>query len=388
MGQRERRVSAHPGGVLTRAKGTDAPAYSERKPRRAGRRVSLYLSPGQFLADRYQVLRVVGEGWMGVVYACRDKAGELCAVKRVVLPGQRRRIAFVFVASAALAAMNTKYRRARDFGKLRDGTPYLVMDLVQGVSLQQLLGEAVDWKLLWSLVDQVLAALSHAHARGIVHGDLKPANVVVDFDDADRGRARLFDFGLAKRRRVDLDPRLGQRGAPRSRPPTRARLAIWRRANPRPGHRNFERDDLYALAVSCIVCSPPRPGGARWPAPAGFPSVPRAEDAERAAAPTQGLLPSCCRFWSEAVLRVASAAEVRRRLPPSAGVRVTLISLPTRASRRSSRPTGRARNTARVEPATHSGSCSGCAARTRGTRLARDQGKPAGRARRRMPVPA
>lgn len=347
--------------LLTRAKVADAPAYSERKPRRAGRRVSLYLSPGQLLADRYQVIRVVGEGGMGVVYACRDEGGELCAVKRVVLPEANADESLSwFVAEAqALAAMNHEnIVRARDFGQLRDGTPYLVMDLVQGVSLQQLLGEAVDWKLLWSLVDQVLAALSHAHARGIVHGDLKPANVVVDFDDAGRGRARLFDFGLAKRRRVDLDPRLGQRGAP-SQPPSNAGTPGYMAPEQILGRASeiSSSTDLYALG--CILY---RVLAGRAPVvhvgqrPLDFQAFHEPEPPSVPPHLPQGLLPFVLSLLvPKPWLRVGSAAEVRRRFAafrPGVGASGALV-LPTRGPE-----TDRAdppivlETTARVEPVT------------------------------------
>jgi serine/threonine protein kinase len=194
------------------------------KPRARRRRAALYLAPGQKLADRYEIVRVIGEGGMGVVYSCRDRTGELLAVKRVVLPESNpEEYLRWFVAEArALAALSHEnVVRARDFGQLKDGTPYLVMDLVEGVLWQQLSVDPSRFPLLWTLVDQVLSALAHAHARGIVHGDLKPSNVIVDLDQRGQPRARLFDFGLAKRRRSLLDPRLVEPVSP-SEPPTSA----------------------------------------------------------------------------------------------------------------------------------------------------------------------
>jgi hypothetical protein len=182
-----------------------------------------YLSVGQIVADRYEIAGVLGEGGMGVVYRCRDRGGDFVALKRIILPparAQEHLYWFVAEAQAIAGLEHDNIVRARDFGQLRDGTPYLVMDLVEGVSLQQLALDRTSFPLLWLLIDQVLAALAHAHARGVVHGDLKPTNILVEADARRMPRVRLFDFGLAKRRRARLDARLGQRSAPSHPPPS------------------------------------------------------------------------------------------------------------------------------------------------------------------------
>jgi hypothetical protein len=218
--------SAAPHGVAESLDRTAAHAELDDGPpsaEAASRPAVAYLSVGQIIADRYEVCGVLGQGGMGVVYRCRDRGGELVAVKRTVLPASRAQEHLQwFVAEAqALASLDHEnIVRARDFGQLRDGTPYLVMDLVEGSSLQQVTADTPSFPLLWVLIDQVLAALAHAHARGVVHGDLKPTNILVDADPRGRPRVRLFDFGLAKRRRARLDPRLGQKSAPSHPPPS------------------------------------------------------------------------------------------------------------------------------------------------------------------------
>lgn len=214
-----------------------------------------YLTPGQRIAGRYEVLGVVGEGGMGVVYRCRDRTREVIAVKRAVLPESNpdEHLGWFVAEAQALAALShDNIVRARDFGQLLDGTPYLAMDLVVGVSLQQLIADRLPMSLLWTLADQVLAALAHAHARGVVHGDLKPSNVLVENDGRLGPRARLFDFGLAKRCRAGLDVRLGQRSAPSHPPPSAGtpgymapEQILGRRGEICPG------TDLYAFG--CIL---------------------------------------------------------------------------------------------------------------------------------------
>lgn len=177
--------------------------------------VHRYLAPGERLAERYEVLGVQGQGGMGVVYRCRDRrTEEQVAVKRVI-PPPRQATEYLewFVAEAqALSGVDHEHVvRAREFGQLKDGTAYLAMDLVEGITLEDIAARPLAFPLLWLIVDQVLSALVHTHARGIVHGDLKPRNVMVTTHAAGGPHAHLFDFGLSKQRTMRLDPRLGQR---------------------------------------------------------------------------------------------------------------------------------------------------------------------------------
>ncbi|MFW5740805.1 MAG: protein kinase domain-containing protein, partial [Myxococcota bacterium] len=99
--------------------------------------------------------------------------------------------------------------QARDFGVLRNSAPFLAMDIAEGVSLVDLLSDTeLSWPAIWLLTDQVLAALAHAHARGIIHGDLKHSNIMVQLHPEDGLRVRLLDFGLAWLLRDRFDHRI------------------------------------------------------------------------------------------------------------------------------------------------------------------------------------
>jgi tetratricopeptide (TPR) repeat protein len=155
-----------------------------------------------------------------------------------------------------LAALNhPAIVRARDFGMLNDSTPFLAMDVAPGRSLLAWLEiAAIPWPwpytVLWSFVDQILAGLAHAHARGVIHGDLKPTNLMIEFPGpGSLPRVFILDLGLASLVRDPVDHRLdGAEGSP---PVVRAGAGTpgWmapeqiRRATPHYGPPT----DLYAV---------------------------------------------------------------------------------------------------------------------------------------------
>jgi hypothetical protein len=177
---------------------------------------------GTVLAQRYEIVRELGRGGMGVVYLCRDLVtDERVALKRLRSPedasGPMRPEEtwwFQQEARAVAALDHPTLVRARDFGTLADGSPYLVMDALPGRSVHEWMHTTkLSWSIIWSLVDQVLAGLAHVHARGVIHGDMKPSNVMLDLASGGRGpRAYILDLGLAWLRQTRHDPRLD--GAP------------------------------------------------------------------------------------------------------------------------------------------------------------------------------
>ena len=176
--------------------------------------------PRTILAGRYQVRRELGRGGMGIVYLCRDLVvDERVALKLLIRPGTKVRAedAWWFQEEArALAGLShPAIVRARDFGALEDGTPYLAMDAVPGRSLHEWIYLAhtdglIPWPIVWTTVDQVLGALAHAHARGVIHGDLKPSNVLVDIppDGGGEPTVHVLDLGLAWLMQDRVDHRL------------------------------------------------------------------------------------------------------------------------------------------------------------------------------------
>lgn len=172
---------------------------------------------GELLADRYEVIRELGRGGMGVVYLCRDiVTTEKVALKRLRSPDESKSASreeeswwFQQEARAVASLDHPAIVHARDFGMLPDGSPYLVMDALPGRSVHEWMHTTtIPWAVIWATVDQVLAGLGHAHSRGIIHGDMKPSNVMIDLSAPRGPRAYILDLGLAWLRETLMDPRL------------------------------------------------------------------------------------------------------------------------------------------------------------------------------------
>jgi serine/threonine protein kinase/Tfp pilus assembly protein PilF len=146
----------------------------------------------------YQIVALLGKGAMGDVYRARDtRLGRDVAIK--VLPSALsadpdRLRRFEQEARAASALNHPNILTVHDVGTV-GSTPYITMELVEGKTLREMLvSDRLPVKKLLSLVTQLAAGLSKAHAAGIVHRDLKPENVMVTAD----GAVKILDFGLAK----------------------------------------------------------------------------------------------------------------------------------------------------------------------------------------------
>ncbi len=171
------------------------------------------LSPDAVVAGKYRVERVIGRGGMGVVVAARHlQLGQRVALKFLLpeafgVPEAVQR--FLREARAVVQIQSEHVARVIDFGTLDSGTPYIVMEYLNGSDLAAVL-QAQGFLSVSDGVDYILQAceaIAEAHALGMVHRDLKPGNLFLTRGADGSPMIKVLDFGIAKA--LELDPTTG-----------------------------------------------------------------------------------------------------------------------------------------------------------------------------------
>ncbi|MDX1644374.1 MAG: serine/threonine-protein kinase, partial [Thermoanaerobaculia bacterium] len=146
--------------------------------------------------SHFKILRPLGEGGMGQVFAAEDTNLQ----RRVALKVLSKQLA------ADPKARDMLFTEARTASRLShpniatvyevdlvDDTPFIAMELVEGQSLKELLERGIEPQAIAPIARQVADGLAEAHQTGVLHRDIKPGNIMIDA----RGRAKILDFGLA-----------------------------------------------------------------------------------------------------------------------------------------------------------------------------------------------
>ncbi len=193
--------------TASRVSGLNIP-FSEGEPvsREAVRRDAFgdeILEPGSRIADRYRVVRKIGEGGMGVLYACMDTV----LTREVAVKLMRRSLASEpqlserLLREARLAAqLKSHVAQVFDCGTLDSGEPYIVMELLSGRDLYATLRDSgpLTPAALCSVMRQVCVGLMEAHEKGIIHRDLKPENLFCATEPDGSTLIKIVDFGVSK----------------------------------------------------------------------------------------------------------------------------------------------------------------------------------------------
>jgi HAMP domain-containing protein len=183
-------LQRRPGDVTFRGVAPAAGAVAETVP----------LEPGRVFAGRYEILSRLGEGGMGTVFRTRDRElDDEVALKVLKLRGEQGAAAERLRHEIRLARQITHPNvvRVHDFGEA-EGTCFFTMEYVPGTTLRELLDQRGAFDLVpgLQLVKQLCRGLDAVHRARIIHGDIKPQNVMV----MGNGVAKLMDFGVARAR--------------------------------------------------------------------------------------------------------------------------------------------------------------------------------------------
>ncbi|MEI9948574.1 MAG: serine/threonine-protein kinase [Pseudomonadota bacterium] len=202
------------------------------------------LVPGALIADRYRVLRKIGEGGMGLLYACLDTVLSREVAVKLMQRGLATEplIAERLMREAMLAAQLRRHvAQVFDCGMLATGEPYIVMELLSGRDMYAVLRDSgpVTPEELSAVMLQVCDGLAEAHEKGIIHRDLKPENLFCATEPDGGVVIKIVDFGVSKQlsgRRVGSQTNPGESvGSPQYMSPEQikapsevdARTDIW-----------------------------------------------------------------------------------------------------------------------------------------------------------------
>jgi CheY-like chemotaxis protein len=209
------------------------------------------LAAGETLAERYEIVELLGHGGMGAVYRARDlELDEDVAIKMlrpefVADPESLERFKTEIKLARRISHPNVV--RTHDFGET-EGVRFLTMELVEGLTLRDLIDSRgqLGVSAVLAIAAQLAESLVIAHAQGVVHRDIKPQNLLLD----EEGVLKVMDFGVAC---------LSQRSSNL----TQAGAIIGTPAYMSPeqliGEHVDERSDLYSVGVVLYECLSGRP---------------------------------------------------------------------------------------------------------------------------------
>ena len=163
--------------------------------------LSSFEGPGTKIG-RYELLELIGEGGMGLVYLAQQKKPIKRRVAlKIIKPGMdsKQVIARFEAERQTLAVLDhPNIAHVFDAGTTKEGRPYFIMEYVKGMSITRYCDEnKLNIEQRLRLFEQVCEGVHHAHQKGIIHRDLKPSNILVSVH-GDRADPKIIDFGIAK----------------------------------------------------------------------------------------------------------------------------------------------------------------------------------------------
>lgn len=200
----------------------------------------LTFPPGKRLGKRYEIIRVIGKGGMGIVYEALDRElNEVVALKTLrsdMLSNPEHVERLKQEIKLARRITHPNVVRIFDLGKILN-VPLISMEYVRGITLEQALRYSgrVDFHVGIRLAREICSGVAAAHRAGVIHRDIKPANVIISY------HAKVMDFGIADPSITAVDARQNKR--------VLAGTASYLAPEQIRGEHADERSDIYALGI-------------------------------------------------------------------------------------------------------------------------------------------
>ncbi len=205
---------------------------------------------GEVIDGRYRIFKKLGEGGMGEVYAAEhvhiEKQFALKLLKAEIVSNAEAVKRFQQEARSSSSIKHRNIIAVEDFGRLPDGRIYMCMELLGGAPLNDMIQQPMPVDRLLNILIQAGHGLAAAHAKGIVHRDMKPENIYVT-QDASGDVPKLLDFGIAKVAGNDGQNNLTRTGTIFGTP-------FYMAPEQALGNPVDARTDIYAMGVIMYEC--------------------------------------------------------------------------------------------------------------------------------------
>jgi eukaryotic-like serine/threonine-protein kinase len=206
---------------------------------------------GQILDGRYRLIGKLGEGGMGEVYAAEhihiEKRFAIKLLRPEIVSNAEAVTRFRQEARSSSSIGHRNIIAIEDFGQLADGRIYMCMELLNGAALNDLITQPVGVDRLLNILIQTGHGLAAAHAKGIIHRDMKPENVFVTIGPSGEDVPKLLDFGIAKVSGNDGQNHLTRTGTIFGTP-------FYMAPEQALGNPVDARTDIYAVGVIMYEC--------------------------------------------------------------------------------------------------------------------------------------
>ena len=218
------------------------------------------VSPGDVVAGKFQIERILGEGGMGYVVAAKHlQLGQTVALKfmrpEVMKPDYRAR--FLREARNTVRLKSKHVSRVLDVGELEGGTPYMVMEYLEGTDLSDLLHSEgpPPVGLACAYVMQACDAIAEAHSHNIIHRDLKPANLFLTKGAGGEPIVKVLDFGVSKVLDLEISTNDDEDTSPGGRPKQRKGDSVVTKATDLLGSPSYMAPEQIASARDADIGS-------------------------------------------------------------------------------------------------------------------------------------